>query len=334
MKKGRRWGAAMVLSLIVVFTAFVVMESSAWARAGGGGSSGSRGSRSFSSPSAPSGPSSGFPGINSPGRNPSAGFPSQSQGGFFSRSPFMSGLAGGLAGGLLGGMLFGGTGHAASGMGGGGGGIGLLDIAIIGLLLYFGWRFLKRRRDAAQAFQGTSYSQSYAEPGFSNPSSPPYVPEGEVEEGYRRLQQADPGFSEQALKEEFEDIFFRVQAAWMNRSLDGAVGILTPEMTAYFIGEFEGMKKQGRINRLENIAIRKVEPSEIWREEGRDYVTVLITANLLDYTVDDQTGQVVGGDRLNPVKFEEFWTFCREIGTSPWQLAGINQPGQASLRAN
>jgi len=262
------------------------------------------------------------------------GFPSQNQGGFFSRSPFMSGLAGGLAGGLLGGMLFGGMGHAAPGAGVGGGGIGLLDLAILGLLLYFGWRFFKRRRDAAQAFESASYSQTYAEPGFSNPSSQPVAMGGEVEEGYRRFQQLDPGFSEQALKEEFEDIFFRVQAAWMNRSLDGTKGILTPEMTAYFIGEFEGMRKQGRINRLENIAIRKVEPSEIWQEEGKDYVTVLITANLLDYTVDDKTGQVVGGDRLNPVRFEEFWTFCRDVGTSQWQLAGINQPGQASLRAN
>lgn len=334
MKQGRKWGAAIALSIAMVFTSFIFLESAAWARAGGGGFSGSRGSRSFSSPKAPSGPSSGFSGVNTPGRNPSAGFPSQNQGGFLGRSPFMSGLAGGLAGGLLGSMLFGGTSHAAPGAGAGAGGIGLLDIIILGLLLYFGWKFLKRRRDAAQAFQGASYSGTNAEPVFKNPSSGGYTPVSEVEEGYRRFRQMDPNFSEQSLKEEFEDIFFRVQAAWMNRSLDGVVGMLTPEMTAYFIGEFDGMKKQGRINRLENIAIRKIEPSEIWQEEGRDYVTVLITANLLDYTVDDRTGQVVGGDQMNPVKFEEFWTFCRDIGTSGWQLAGINQPGQASLRTN
>ncbi|MDR3554346.1 MAG: Tim44 domain-containing protein [Syntrophobacteraceae bacterium] len=149
----------------------------------------------------------------------------------------------------------------------------------------------------------------------------------EVEQGLRMLRQTDPGFSEEALKEKFQDIFFRVQAAWMNRKLDGIFGMLAPEMVAYFGEEFKTMKSQGQINRLENIAIRKVEFTEIWQEEGRDYVTALITANLLDYTEDEHTGQIVSGDRLNPVKFEEFWTFCRDFGSTDWQLTAINQVG-------
>jgi len=52
---------------------------------------------------------------------------------------------------------------------------------------------------------------------------------------------------------------------------------------------------------------------------------VLFTANLLDYTVDDKSGQVVAGDRSVPVKFEEFWTFCRLSGRPQWALAAINQ---------
>ena len=31
----------------------------------------------------------------------------------------------------------------------------------------------------------------------------------------------DPNFSEEALKETFQDLFFKVQAAWMSRSLEG-----------------------------------------------------------------------------------------------------------------
>jgi predicted lipid-binding transport protein (Tim44 family) len=61
-------------------------------------------------------------------------------------------------------------------------------------------------------------------------------------------------------------------------------------------------------------------------------VTVFFTANLLDYTVDDKTGQVVAGDKLNPLKFQEFWTFCRDVGTSRWQLSAINQPGESPTR--
>lgn len=35
---------------------------------------------------------------------------------------------------------------------------------------------------------------------------------------------------------------------------------------------------------------------------------------------------------MNPVKFQEFWTFCRDFGASAWRLAAINQPGETLAR--
>ncbi len=116
----------------------------------------------------------------------------------------------------------------------------------------------------------------------------------------------------------------------MNRTLDGVENLVTPEMRDYFSAEFTRMKQDHVINRLENIAVRKVEPAEVWQESGRDFITVLFTANLLDYTVDDESAKLRNGDKLNPVKFEEFWTFTRHAGSRAWQLAGINQLNEPS----
>ncbi|MDR3568884.1 MAG: Tim44 domain-containing protein [Syntrophobacteraceae bacterium] len=235
----------------------------------------------------------------------------------------MSGMAGGFMGGMIGNMFFGRPGYGSSGSG-----MGLLDLIVLVLIFFWVWRFIKKRRP--DIFQNTSQSQPYDDASGMGPAES--LRSGEVEEGLQRFRMTDPGFSEEALKEKFQDIFFRVQAAWMNRKLDGIYGMLAPEMVAYFGEEFKGMKNLGQINRLENIAIRKVEFTEIWQEEGRDYVTALITANLLDYTEDEHTGQLVSGDRLNPVKFEEFWTFCRDLGSFDWQLTSIGQVGQAQGR--
>jgi predicted lipid-binding transport protein (Tim44 family) len=79
------------------------------------------------------------------------------------------------------------------------------------------------------------------------------------------------------------------------------------------------------VNRLENIAVRNVEIVEAWQETGQDFITALIYANLLDYTTDDATGQVVSGSKTDPVKFEEYWTFTRPVGNNPWRLSAINQ---------
>jgi len=246
---------------------------------------------------------------------------------------------GGLAGGFLGSLLFGGRSYGYPGGATGGGGIGLMDIALIGLLIYFGMKFFRRRQQQSSAPAGyysdnnsyldrvegaSQYSRIGPSPGVEPPAGISWTGEGDA--GLTQVRQFDPSFSEEAFKELAQDMFFRIQAAWMNRSLDGIDQMLTNEMVGFFRQEFSVMKQQGRINRLENIAVRKVELAEVWQEMGKDFITVLFTANLLDYTVDDKTGQVIEGDRLNPVKFQEFWTFCRDVGSvSGWQLSAIHQ---------
>lgn len=259
--------------------------------------------------------------------------------GGFTRHPFFQGMAGGLAGGFLGNLLFGHTGYGYSGGMMGGGGLGLLDLIIIGLIIYLVIRFLRRRSgqgaygttyytdgnphgQSIDALYGTPQLERYDQP---QPSLQAPGRSGDVPMGLQQIRQFDPSFNEEAFKETAEDIFFRVQAAWMNRQLDGAEPLVTAEMVDYMKKEFAAMRQHGRINRLENIAVRKVEFIDVWQETGKDYITVLYTANLLDYTVDDKTAEVVEGDRLNPVKFQEYWTFCRDVGAHPWQLSGIQQ---------
>ena len=37
------------------------------------------------------------------------------------------------------------------------------------------------------------------------------------------------------------------------------------------------------------------------------------------------SGEVVEGNRTEPVKFEEFWTFVRPVGPNAWRLSAIQQ---------
>ena len=121
------------------------------------------------------------------------------------------------------------------------------------------------------------------------------------------------------------DIFFRVQGAWMNRDLSSVSGFLTEEMRGIFQADIDKYLREKRINRLDNIAVRQVEPVEIWQESGKDFITVRFYANLLDYTTDETTGEVTAGSKTEPVKFEEYWTFTRPVGNNPWRLSAIAQ---------
>jgi predicted lipid-binding transport protein (Tim44 family) len=135
----------------------------------------------------------------------------------------------------------------------------------------------------------------------------------------------DPNFAENRFTDNAMDIFFKVQSAWMNRDLAPVAPLLTDEMRGIFQNDIDRMLAEKRVNRLENVAVRSVEVTEAWQEQGQDFITAGIYANLLDYTTDDASGAVVEGSKTEPVKFEEFWTFTRPVGNNPWRLSAINQ---------
>jgi predicted lipid-binding transport protein (Tim44 family) len=310
-----------IFSLMALLAGTTLAAVNAEARAGGAKSLGSRGSRSYSQPVSP---------YSQPRPNPQVAprpySPPPYQAPLPSGGGFLRNMAGGLVGGMLGGMLFRSLGFGG-GMGGGfGGGIGLFEIILIGGIIYLVYRMMKGRRDEAATYQSPSAMGGYSEPEAPRPITPAYTnTAGDLAAGLSYIRQLDPGFDEQRFTDVVMDIFFKIQGAWMNRDLSSVTSLLTPEMQRIFQEDIDRLLREHRVNRLENIAVRKVEVSEAWQETGQDYVTALIYANLLDYTTDDSSGQVVEGSKTDPVKFEEFWTFTRPVGSNPWKLSGINQ---------
>ena len=307
-----------IACLAIIALAPVLLVTDAWARAGGGSSGGSRGSRSYSSPARPS-PTPATP--SQPTSPPSSVQPQPQRSGW--GAGLMGGLAGLALGGLLGSMLFG------HGMGGG---IGMLEILLIAGGAFLLFRMMRNRQAASQpsygqAGGGTWQSQPQPQP-YQAPvaqAQPVEIGPSDLDRGIANIRQMDAGFDPARFSDIASDIFFKVQAGWMNRDMREAVAVVTPEMSDILQKDCDRLRGQGRVNRLENIAVRSVDVTEAWQESGQDFVTVHFLANLLDYTVDERSGQVVEGNRSEPVKFEEFWTFVRPVGPNPWRLTAIQQ---------
>jgi predicted lipid-binding transport protein (Tim44 family) len=313
---------------------------------GGSGSSGSgfgsSPSKSFGNPSSPSGSGS---------FSPSS--PMSGGGG----SSFLRGVGGGIVGGMIGNMLFGGSGHAG-GMGGvGRSGIGIFELLILGALVFFLYRrFIKPQISRSPSVGGVqspsegsvwvkriidrfntpkdtlspvsppfnSFSTgNFPTAGFQAPPSPPPMASASPETGFNLIKQSEPDFNPEKFKEIAQDIFFKVQTAWMRRDTASIQGLIGLQLKAEYDTQFADLKKKGLINRLENIAVRSIEIVDMGMEGQEAYINVLFTANLLDYTVEESSGGVVQGDSTNPVKFEEFWTFARPAASTLWKLEGI-----------
>ena len=316
----RQIGRVFAIVAAVLFLSVTVMELNAHARGGGSRSMGSRGSRTYTKPASP---------VTQPSQQrqqqaaPAPGQMQQPQAG----GGFLRSMAGGLMGGMLGSMLFSSFAGAGTGGIGGGGGIGLFPILLLAGAGYFLYRFIQRKRaesmQPATGYKGTaSVDVPRAEPVAYQALDSAGA---DADTGITHIRQMDPGFSEAAFNDTVMDRFFKIQAAWMNRDLSSVSGMLTEEMRQIFQGDIDQLLKERRVNRLENIAVRKVEIAEAWQESGQDYITALIHANLLDYTTDESSGAVVEGTKNEPVRFEEYWTFTRPVGNGSWQLSAIHQ---------
>ncbi|MDA3970994.1 MAG: Tim44 domain-containing protein [Desulfobulbaceae bacterium] len=225
------------------------------------------------------------------------------------RGSFGRGLAGGLVGGAIGSMLFG---SMFGGAGMGGSGIGLLQILIFGGLFFFIFKKINpgvKRRDPAG--QQSVYGQ------YDAPVETP------LEQGIAELRQSDPDFDPKYFSEVAQDVFFKVQAGWMRRDISSYKHLLGDTLIREYEDQFATMIKEGHLNKLENVAVRKADVVEAGVDGGDEFVLVNFEANLLDYTVDETSGDVVKGSMTEPVKFNENWTWARAIGASNWKLEGI-----------
>ena len=247
----------------------------------------------------------------------------------------MRSLGGGLLGGFVGSLLFsslglaGGYGSGHGGGGGGWGGPGLFDLLLLGLLGYVAYRFFFKRSARANSSEPErSYTDRgydrYAtpEPGAGRPAAPA---ERDLGQGVDQLRTLDRGFDPARFCDQAMDSFFRLQAAWSARDLSPLRSLVTDDLFAQLQADVEQLNREGKVNRVENIAVRTNELTEAWQEVGQDFATVHFYANCLDYDVNESTGEVVRGSKLEPTKFEEYWTFTRPTGSGPWKLSAITQ---------
>ena len=307
--------------LAVVGLSQVVLETYAEARAGGGRSGGFRGSRSYSSPARPTQPTA-------PRRDATA---SQQPGPMAPQSGgFMRGLGTAVLGGFLGSMLFSGLAHGFGGFGGlgglGGSGFGMIEILLLAGLGYFLYRkFRSSSPAAATGYGSTQYQNTEPYTQYNSPSSP--VPEAPSNNqlDYRSLTMMDRSFSPEQFVKTAQDIFFKVQGAWNKQDTNALSAVCGSELMKTWGDELTSLRARGHQNKMENIALRDSEITEVWTENGEDYITVRLLANLLDYTVDAKTGAVVSGSNSDPVQFEEYWTFSRPVGPNAWKLTAVQQ---------
>ncbi|MBF0627549.1 MAG: Tim44/TimA family putative adaptor protein [Magnetococcales bacterium] len=336
--KSRHPVLLILLFLLGLTIALPPIEAEA-GRAGGGSSMGSRGSRSFSTPREAPAQRSDF----SQPTTPSSAMASPSA----PRSGFGAGLMGGLTGlmigGLIGSMLFGGEGS----------GMGLLEMLLLGGVAWFLFQRFGKGRASAPApasmpephpAQGPVSLRKVSlekEMNFSgnSPFQGQELPRtfamgqgvDEVSQGLAQIASQDPQFNEARFLDGAKAAYQQIQSAWSDWSVDRLRPLLTERMWSMIEQQAKERQAAGRRDILEKIRFQTAELSEAWQEAGENWITVHFVVEMLEYET-DLAGRVLNGDPNRPILAEEYWTFCRPVGSrNPnWFLSAIQQPGEVA----
>jgi predicted lipid-binding transport protein (Tim44 family) len=294
-----------------------------------GGSFGSRGARTFqSAPTTNTAPNQTAPLQRT--MTPSNG-QQQTRAGQQAAQPNRGGFLGGLGGGLLGGLFLGGIFGMFMGHGFGGlGGMGslLMQVILIGGLIWLAMKFLRPKQATAGGAFGMNQSQ-YEAPRQPQPQQNNYgnggglgIPGiGSKLRGGRNNNPDEIGTTDEDLAA-FEQMLDNVQGAFAREDYASLRRYTTPEMVSYLSEELADNATNGLKNEVSEVKFLQGDVAESWREGNKDYATVAMRYSSIDVTKERATGRVVQGDAERATETTEHWTFVRENG-GEWKLSAI-----------
>ncbi|WP_114943042.1 TIM44-like domain-containing protein [Microvirga calopogonii] len=310
----------------------LVVAMSGVAEARSKGSVGSRGSRTFDAPpatqTAPSTaqplqrsqttPSQVQPRPASPSTQASQPARSRFGGGFF------AGLLGaGLLGALFGAGLFGGLGSLTSILG------FLMQIALIGGLVYLVVRLLRRRQQPALAGANAGAPMQRSTLGGM------VSPGGRAASGGIGAAAAAgtrpasrPSGQEIVIGPDdyaaFERALGDIQTAYGREDIPALWALATPEMAGYFQEELNDNARKGVREAVSDVKLLQGDLAEAWREGPTEYATVAMRYAITEQVIERVSGNAVAGAPEKTEEVTEVWTFRRD-SAGPWKLSAIQQ---------
>ncbi len=139
----------------------------------------------------------------------------------------------------------------------------------------------------------------------------------------QRLEQIDGSWDPESIKRRVEQMYFKVQEAWMQRDQSIAREFMSDRLYEKHKMQADLMLSQHWKNILEEINLTQTKVVDVsdYADDSKDCLRVYIQGSMIDYMVNDQAGERISGDSRRPEFFGELWTLVR--GKTGWVLDEI-----------
>lgn len=225
----------------------------------------------------------------------------------------------------FGGGHYGGGGyHGGGGYGGGGSGLfslwplfffghgsgfGFLIFLVVLYVIYQSMQQNRMRAPMTATMMEVADDTAGASTAFPAEPIRHFDPEARAQ-GIAAIKQHDPNFDERVFLDRAQTAFFKLQHAWAARNQDLARDVMSDALYERHKIQTDELIANHQVDVLENIVIGNARIVEAKAGDPFNSIAVAFTASMTDYTIDENTKQIVDGDRY-PRTFTELWTFIR-----------------------
>lgn len=115
----------------------------------------------------------------------------------------------------------------------------------------------------------------------------------------------DPKFDQKAFTDKIANLYVQMQDGWTAKDISSLRPYFTDAIFTQMERQLEQLKKLGQTNYVQNIAVLSVVPKGFMQSGNQDHIIAEVRTRITDFTLDDKTGKLVGGDQ----KASKFMTY-------------------------
>ena len=143
-------------------------------------------------------------------------------------------------------------------------------------------------------------------------------------ENMRYFSETFPRWDRDSLIARVRQVFFWLQDAWSRQDLSAANEYLTTTLSNKYRTDLLGMKARGERNIIKEpmLDTGDIEFIHSHLDEKTQHFMAMVSASLIDYTVDTSERQI-SGDNTHRLYYTEFWEFVWQ--DDKWLLSNIYQ---------
>lgn len=129
------------------------------------------------------------------------------------------------------------------------------------------------------------------------------------------IMQSDSLFNKEDFVSWSSDLFVKMQYAWSARDLETLRSFETPEFYEQSATQINSYIQNKRINKIERVSVNICKLYEFHQSGDKESLSVILKSNMVDYIVDETTGDVIKGDKDTHRENTYILTFVRAKGS-------------------